>query len=483
MDQEFFKKIKSDDAIIEISDKNAVNTPYLSENENNDILIRQELNIAKWPIFATSKFKGKERSFVRKVKIEDGTYEEQKIVIKSFDNVLRIFDYKVFCVLIRLWEESGRKVYDNVQFTFNKIITMLDLKKGKTTTQYIKQSLTRLKGVNIEWENNFYSNYQNIKKATISINILDTLSEFKRDNELYLGDSYFRFNKELLSNLINSYSKPLYLSDMLSLKKDISILLYNYLDLMLAKIIHFRKSTKRLFQDLDLPNYSGKFDRKRLLDPCLKELKNKRVSTGIITDCELVLNQYENDYDVIVYKKTVKQKANVPVLSPKNKEEINICLSYLQKKYPEQEFDLDSLSILIREHEVEKILNHILKMPKDRPSPIGFLKTSLEKNWVYPKTEEELIRERIAKNEQRIMKQKQKELEQRTNLQKEQQEYEKMKEYFQNLKEDVQESLKQEAIRKIEKATGKSYVENSSAFCFHQMSIENEIIEIIKENF
>ena len=104
---------------------------FKDENREEKAVIRSELNVEKWPLFTTSTYKGNSKTIVRKVMLPDGSVDERKVVIGKINDaevgVFRIFDFKGFCALVKLWEEQGRPADKNVYFSFYKIGEILGL--------------------------------------------------------------------------------------------------------------------------------------------------------------------------------------------------------------------------------------------------------------------------------------------------------------------------------------------------------------------
>jgi len=133
----------------------------MNKKKTDKNIIRAELNIEKWPLFTTSSFKGKSKEFTRVVKLANGDIETRKVVIGKINNtevgVFRIFDFKGFCALIKLWENQGRPADKGVTFSLKDIAEILSLSWGGKTFSEIKAMLMRLRKIPIDWTNSFYN--------------------------------------------------------------------------------------------------------------------------------------------------------------------------------------------------------------------------------------------------------------------------------------------------------------------------------------
>ena len=284
-------------------------------------IIRAELNIEKWPLFTTSSFKGKSKEFTRVVKLANGDIETRKVVIGKINNtevgVFRIFDFKGFCALIKLWENQGRPADKGVTFSLKDIAEILSLSWGGKTFSEIKAMLMRLRKIPIDWTNSFYNREKKQNESLIeSFTILSDLKIFEKSKaggQMTLFFSSYAFDKRLLGNLLANYSKPLLLDNVLKFKREISILLYRHIDLLMNDKMHFERKTKELLADLDIPqsSYPHPSQRKKLFDPILKELEGVEISSGIISRAVLERTKDREDYKVVFDKQPKSESPEV----------------------------------------------------------------------------------------------------------------------------------------------------------------------------
>jgi len=258
-------------------------------------LIRSELNIERWPLFTTSRFKGKSREYVRR-EVEGDSIKLKKVVIGRLVDkevgVLRIFDLKCFYALVKLWEEAGRPGPDeSVSFSLHEVGKILGIAWSGRTHREIKESLLRLRGLPITWISAFYRKDTDTTEELLELfTILSELKIYERrkGGKLQAGYSQFRFNERLVLNLLGNYTKPLYLNVILNLEKEVSVLLYLHLDLVMADKTHYARRTGELIAELDLSgDYRYPSYRRRVLEPALKELEGVELSTGKLTYAKL----------------------------------------------------------------------------------------------------------------------------------------------------------------------------------------------------
>lgn len=344
----------------------------ISKKEHD--IIKQELNIEKWPLFAPSTCRKKSRVFKRIITLENGDIITRTVTIGKVNedevNILRIGDYKVFCAVVKLWEEADRPIENEINFTLYSIARVLKLTWSGKTVKEICESLTRLRDIPIVWKNSYYQKETNTMETTTKhFNILERLEIFERKlyyktENIYFAFSKFKINFKIISNLLNNYSKPVYLDVILKFKKEISILLYGYIDLVMADKECFERKTKELFIDLGLAEYSRPSKRKQLLEPALKELEGAELTTGILSYLKLEKTVDGTDYKVVFRKSKKKLK----VEDKTTKGQILIQNIIEQKKLPDNRKveikDNPLLSKLVDLGVTEKVAKNLLKENK-----------------------------------------------------------------------------------------------------------------------
>jgi hypothetical protein len=257
-------------------------------------VVRPDLNIERWQLFATSQFKGNSRVLVRgdsKViigRVRDGSQKQGYREV----GVLRIPEMKCFYALVKLWERAGRPWEESVEFSLHEIAKILRMSWGGNTFALIEEWLDRLKKIPIDWMNAYYQKDLGITESVLqSFTLLSDLVIYKRSvsGQLQQALSSFKFHERVLRNLLEHYTKPLNLSVLLSFKKEISVLLYRHLDLVMADKDRYERTTAGLLlEDLQLEGSRYRYPsrRKQVLEPALAELEGVELSTGqLIVAC------------------------------------------------------------------------------------------------------------------------------------------------------------------------------------------------------
>ncbi len=482
--------------------------------EKPNPIIRQELNLEKWPIFTSSTSRKKSREIIRSSTLENGDKILRKVTIGKTSSgeldVFRIFDYKVFSVLIYLWEKAGRPINTKVSFALHEIAQTLGLSWGGKTLRAISNSLHRLKEIPIIWENSFFNKATGLTDTmTFSFSLLDNCDIFERsgDTRIYFSFSSFKLNEKITTSLLNNNSKPVYLNVVIGLKKDISVLLYRHIDLVMSDKNIYERRTEELFKDLDLGEYKYPSDRRRLLDPVLKELQGVELTTGFIKMAKMEKTKDEKDWKIVFVKeakKPTQQLREPQVLDVENiktnnestpeqqqeieesNSEVGLVVQSFNQRFPQYTGTLSEelAANLIGNYSLEKVMLHVARTPSHSSTnnPAGFLKKSLEENWSLPPTGEEIqVKEKQAKNK---LEQEKKDAEQ-----KQQEKYflekgeeERLDKIFFGLPLEEQERLKEEARQRILTEHLEDGQEKMSKLFLRDFNVRLKVQEILKEN-
>lgn len=455
-------------------------------------IIRQELNIEKWPLFATSTYRKKSREITRELTLENGDKAIRKVIIGRINEnevgVLRITDYKIFCALVKLWEEAGKPVVTGVNFALHEIAHLLGTVWGGKTYKEIREALTRLKAIPITWEDSFYQkDTKTTEKMIDYFNMLEDLKIFERrkDKQLYLAFSHFKFNKRIVDNLLNNYSKPLYLDVIIKLNKEISVLLYRHIDLIMADKNYYERKTQPLFNDLDLSEYVYPSKRKQLLEPVLEELEGIELTTGVLSQARLEKTTDGKDWKVVFKKSKKRPSIEYKKEQGETNKNTELVIELFNKRFPHKRGTLieDTVEKLIKEYSFDKVMLHISRISNDGAinNPAGLLRISLKKDWDLLPTREE-IREQERKDKGEIEKEKrEQEQKERERYLKEKEEEERLNKIFLSLSSEEQESLKENARQKIVAEHMEDSQEKTSKFFLIDIMVMIKVREIIRE--
>jgi len=309
------KTIKQPEPQITTQEGSRTTSEEKEEQPSLPILVQSELNLEKNIIFTAAAYKGKSREITHTDTLSDGSLVKRTVVIGKTKSgietgVLTTYHFKIYLALIELWEKAGSPVQTPTHFTTYKLIKRLELSDDGRTYEKVKTALYDLRQIPIEFIHSFYIPQKGSFSSLEPLSILNHLRIYERKkadkSNKVRGYGEFQFDRYISENILNDYVHPLRLDIIKSFKhhKDLSILLYTYLDRQLAYQNKFEIGLKNLFDNLDLSQNYVRYpaERKRVIKPVLAEVRSKALSTGILTRLELQKTKDGSDYKLIARK-------------------------------------------------------------------------------------------------------------------------------------------------------------------------------------
>lgn len=284
-------------------------------------IIRPEINLAKWPqLFATRQTRGRSRIIVRgdsKVIIGQQIDNKGKKVEVGF---LIVPDMIVLLGLIELWELNDRPESKQVTGRVRGFIEhILRRQPGGKRFIDLERSLKRLVHIPLNWVNAFFDSrtgkLESINDYTFRFLQDLRLQKMKRGEKMEISTFSFRFNDSFLQNLLSGSTKPLNLSELIRFKREISVLAYCFLDLVMAKRSYWTRKAKGFIRDdlhIESARYNRPAHRKEALEAILQELRGCRLSTGILSSAQLCKTTDGKDWKLIIRKEPFKAEPNTP---------------------------------------------------------------------------------------------------------------------------------------------------------------------------
>jgi hypothetical protein len=457
-----------------------------TERKIEPLTVGSELNLEQNSIFAVSNYPGKSRETVIRKRLSTGEVIERKIIVgKTVDGietgVLTTNHFKIYLALIKFWEEAGRPIDNPIRLTTLKILKEVGLSDTGPNYETVKRILRHLVQIPITFENCFFipgNGSEQGRYGTLEdFHILSSLYiyERKRVGQKARGYGEFQFSNPILRNLINNYSHPLRLDVIREFKKhkDLSILLYTYIDRNIAFKDSYEIGLEKLFEHLDLSQRHVKYPsgRKRVLEPVLEQLIGKKLSTGILSHADIQKTVDGQDYKLVCRKKPFPKKLR------DNPEQLTLPigteLDELETpESPDPGSELFPLLIgngltekqaakLIAEKDPEVIRTQVEYLPyrvaeykaqKKNINMPAILYDSISDNWNVPKgyIEAGKAKEREVKRleAERLV------LEEREEWDREEQERERIKAYKESLSPDDRAKLREKALEKIRSMEG-----------------------------
>ena len=342
--------------------------------------IRVELNVEKWPALwrpARSQADPKVRLLEREFTTSTGIRGISKLEI-GFTHLGTVTteDQRMFYALIRLWEESGKPADRPVFFSDRQLARLLHKKWGTNVIESINASLRRLRTTPLRWINSYHRNDgsgKSVEEETF-FNFLEQLKIVTRKEHGHITNQqgYFKFGNDILNNLLNNYTKPLFDDEFFKLETEIGQLLYTHIDLVMADKTRYERRTKELFADLGLllpenPSYSRQGNRKQGLQRPAAELIGKRLSTGELKSITFERTADGKDYKIIFIKGKATPIESLPpaaaaIEAPKSQQAIEAeeLVVYFHQRFHGVETseplskELDQASALIAKYGAEQ---------------------------------------------------------------------------------------------------------------------------------
>ena len=250
--------------------------------------IRPELNLEKWSIWqpAKSKTQPQARVIEREITSAGGDKITGKLKVGYTDQgPLTTEDQKTYYALVKQWEDRGRPD-DYTSFSLRGISRLLKKRWGTNVIDSLTESLMRLRGTLLVWENSYFdSTTKETAELIDTFNILAELKIVRRkiDGVVNREVGYFRFNDLTLRNLQTNHTKPVLFDVVLSFNSEIAQLIYTHIDLILAGNMFYDRRTKELFEDLGITGTAYQHrpsKRKKVLEAALRELQGLPLSKG-----------------------------------------------------------------------------------------------------------------------------------------------------------------------------------------------------------
>ena len=264
------------------------NSLEINRNENHSgEMVFSELNLEKWSIWepSSSKKNPHARTLERVRILADGSCVTAKVRIGiTQDGNLSVRDQKIYYILLKLWQDAGQPDQP-VQFSLQKIARELEEEWGTSLRRSITRSLLQLRGVLFVWENSYFDKSSGEHLEILdTFNILSELTIARRSKKMHATTAMcqFQFHRQIMRNLEENYTTPIFLATVLSFRSEIAQLLYVRLDLLMADKKHYERRSQELFEELGLDSetYRHPSARKRVLERALRELEGTAVTDG-----------------------------------------------------------------------------------------------------------------------------------------------------------------------------------------------------------
>lgn len=283
--------------------------------------IRPEVNLEKWLIWQPSKSKTQPQPRVIEREITSGVGDKMTGRLRvgyTERGPLTTEDQKLYYALVKNWEEHGRPA-EYTPFSLRRISKLLNRQWGTNVIDSLTESLMRLRGTLLVWENSYFDN--TTRETAELIETFTILSELKIirkkvDGVVNREVGYVRFNDFTMRNLQTNHTKPVLFEVVLSFRSEIAQLLYTHVDLILAVNPFHERRTKELFDDLGITGTAYKrrpSKRKKVLEAALRELQGVPLSRGgIIASATIERTKDQKDFKVVFRKGAARSNPELP---------------------------------------------------------------------------------------------------------------------------------------------------------------------------
>lgn len=281
--------------------------------------VRSELNLEQNAVFTVSTYRENSREITRIYKSDAGTMKRKVIIGKAASGaevgILTTRHFKLYLVLLELWEKAGKPPNSTVHFTILQILKRLGVSIGGSGYESIIKALNGLRDIPIKFIDSFQENDGNFR-STGYLSVLSSLHIYERKRETNSGNRIygygeFRFDDHILMSLAENFVHPLRLDVITQFRKhkDTAILLYTYLDRQLAFKRKFEITLKKLYEQLDLSERYITYpsQRKLKIEPVLEQLRGKELSTGRLSTCRVEKTKDNTDYKLVCRKTGVTE--------------------------------------------------------------------------------------------------------------------------------------------------------------------------------
>lgn len=303
--------------MVESSTTNTVSQTI--KNQRN--LVRSDLNLEKWNIFSSRRPKKSATGIVldgfrvlkRVVKNDDGTTSELVVEVgtKGNERYLTSSDAKLFYLLLDIWENQGRPSSGVITTTANYLLKNIvtrraDSKKGAfgaRDKKWLYGLLDNMNHIPITFREKTYETHDGLLKQETILLIKSFNMYFKRNStpQTEFGITTITLDQAVVDSIKNKNVKPVRKDVLISLKKEISVILYRYLDLMLSKRADFERDVFDLSSELEF-NVKHRFHILEDFREACAELTNKDLSTGRIVYCGVEKREHNMGWKLVVRK-------------------------------------------------------------------------------------------------------------------------------------------------------------------------------------
>ncbi|OGS18488.1 MAG: hypothetical protein A3J83_05070 [Elusimicrobia bacterium RIFOXYA2_FULL_40_6] len=211
-----------------------------------------------------------------------------------------------------MWAKHGKNPTGVVTTSINKLLNhlfnnqVIKMRYGSTAKKWLDEKLRIMIGVPLVFES-AYKNKDGSFRSKESFTLLKKVEMFDRKlskinkKDEYAGHSQFVIHPVIIDSILQKNIKPVRLDVILSLKMEISVILYRWLDLVIADKYEVENTLKKLKEELAFgPERYDSFVA-TIREAC-EELEGKDFTTGRIVYCKVEKTVDGSDWKIVVRK-------------------------------------------------------------------------------------------------------------------------------------------------------------------------------------
>jgi hypothetical protein len=257
-------------------------------DEQQAAIVRSDLNLEKWPVYvpSDSRHKPHARIFERETTLADGRRVAASVKVGFTDlGMLITDDQKVFCALLKLWEEDGRPTV--VSFSLRRLADALKRQWNGKLARSLTDSLLRLRSTPFVWTNAYEdATSGELLRLLKTFTILDDLEVAEKAIRGHTTGQSCRaqFHPLIDANIRHNFSKPILYDTIIGFESGVAQLLYRHLDIVMWSKDRYVCRTRKLFEEIGLEGDEYRYvsRRRRTLERAFRELDGAPITSGFI---------------------------------------------------------------------------------------------------------------------------------------------------------------------------------------------------------
>lgn len=247
---------------------------------------------------------------------EEGMNVAQKVTIglKDATETLTTTEGKMYYLFLQLWDQQGRRpdgnTFSSLHRLFNNLMTSegpkpKQTRRGNWSKVWFLDHLKRMMSVPIVYEQS-YKNKDGTYRKYESFTLISSADVFERNFTIHPNQKFFDFSRftlhpVIVRSLTEKNIKLVRADVLLTLRGELSIILYRFLELVLFDKPDYERNIVDLAKELDFGAARTDHLLHQFRDACA-ELEGKDLSHGRIDVCEVKKTVDKRNWKIVVRK-------------------------------------------------------------------------------------------------------------------------------------------------------------------------------------